>query len=302
MKKVLITGASGFIGRYAVRLLKEYGYEIHAVSKTPHENDHDKCFWHQQDLFDFDGIYDLTKQIGPTHLLHLAWDVPPSIYINSLNNYKWVTASMNLIQAFQRFGGERIVVAGSCIEYDWTQGLLRENETPLSYENPYSTSKNALQHLVKSYARTVGMSVAWGRIFWLYGPYENQKRLIPSAIKNLLEDKEFVCRDGNSIRDFLFVSDVADALVHLLLSNVEGPVNIASGNETRIKDILTVVGNQLNKRQLIKYSKSFDNNPFVVGDTSRLKMELNWYPKIDVETGIYYTIQYWKKAFGGSYE
>jgi UDP-glucuronate decarboxylase len=300
MKKVLVTGASGFIGRYAIRLLKVYGYEVHAVSKTSQVNEN--CFWHHHDLFDFDSMYNLTKNIGATHLLHLAWDVSPGIYVNSLNNFKWVTASMNLIEAFHRFGGERIVIAGTCAEYDWSQGVLRENVTPLSYENPYCTSKNALQHLVRIYAKTVGMSFAWGRIFWLYGPYENEKRLIPSAIKNLLEDKEFVCREGNSIRDFLFISDVADALVNLLLSNVEGPVNIASGNQTRIKDILTVVGNQLNKCHLIQYGISADKNPIVAADTSRLKMELNWHQKIDLETGIDTTIQYWKKVLGGLYE
>jgi len=297
MKKILVTGASGFIGRHTLNKLNDFGYEVYAISKQ--SKIYAECHWSNIDLFHFENVNNLIKTIRPTYLLHFGWSVSPDDYWTSLDNFKWVNASMNLIQTFHKYGGERIVAAGSCAEYDWKYGYLCENVTPLSYTSPYSVSKNSLQQLISSYATTVGISFAWGRIFWLYGPNEDERRLIPSLVKTLIQEKEFICRNGESIRDFLHVSDVADAFVHLLLSPVEGTINVASGQPTKIKDIINHVAEQLGKLHLIKYISSIDETPLVLANISRLKKDLEWQPKVDLEEGINITIEYWKTILGG---
>jgi len=293
MKKVVVTGASGFIGRHTLRLLIDSGFEVHALSRNNQFNRlYNDCIWHNYDLFDYESTYELIKAVRPSHIMHFAWDVNPNNYINSINNYNWVEASMRLIQNFHEFGGERVIIAGTCAEYDWSDGYLCENETPLSYENSYSACKNSLQHLVRSFAKSVDMSLAWGRIFWLYGPYENKNRLVPSLINCLMNNKEFICKSGNSTRDFLHVYDVAEAFISLLLSNVEGVVNIASGNPIKVEDLVLKVANKLDKVQLINFANEEDS--FAVAKTDRLKLEVQWNSKIDIEKGISNTIDWWR--------
>ena len=115
--KVLVTGASGFIGRQCCLQLDSLGYEVHAVSSNSHPKGTIK--WHRADLLDTQQISDLMDHIKPTHLLHLAWYVEPGKYWNSIKNYHWVRASLNIIEKFSELGGERVVVAGTCAEYEW---------------------------------------------------------------------------------------------------------------------------------------------------------------------------------------
>ena len=297
MKKILITGASGLIGHYTTQKLVKNGYQVHIISRKP--TTAKNVVWHCGDLFNSIQLRETIQKIAPTYLLHFAWEVSPTTYLNSLDNYKWVLASMDLLQLFHKNGGQRAVFAGTCAEYDWGYGHLHEENTPLKYDKPYKACKNSLNHLASSYSNTVKMSFAWGRIFWLFGPRENNLRLIPSLITSLLNGKEFLCRNGDAVRDFLYVSDVADAFAHLLLNNdVEGSINIASGVPLKIKDLLSIFAEQLNKKDLVKFERNKEDYPFIIGNISRLKDELNWTPKIELEMGVRTTLNYWIKKRG----
>ncbi|MEW5725702.1 MAG: NAD-dependent epimerase/dehydratase family protein, partial [Thermodesulfobacteriota bacterium] len=114
MKKVLVTGAGGFIGRPAAKSLLERGFDVHGVDLTapPHWND--EVVWHQADLLDSHRLRAVLESVRPSHLLHLAWCTTPGEYWTSEANLTWVGASLSLIQAFIEFGGQRVVVAGTC--------------------------------------------------------------------------------------------------------------------------------------------------------------------------------------------
>lgn len=295
MNKVLITGATGFIGRNCLRFLLNTDFEIHAVSR--HDQIEKGVVWHKGDMIETGFSSQLVSSIQPTHLLHMAWNAEPGVFWNTPENLNWLQASIELLQAFTMHGGRRIVMAGTCAEYDWNYGWCSENVTPLNPATLYGTNKNALQDVLASYSKQAGLSSAWGRIFFLYGPNEHPARLISSVTKSLLNNEIAACSHGNQIRDFMHVEDIASAFISLLRSDVEGPVNIASGQGKSIKEIVTKIGVLLDRMELLKFGEiptSPNDPPLLVADTRRLTDELGWQPSEDLDQRLESTIDWWK--------
>jgi len=298
--RVLVTGAGGFIARHSLPFLISNGLEVHAADlSVPDEIPHG-LHWHQVDLLDAKQCSELIATVCPTRLLHFAWYAKPGEYWNSLENIKWVEGSLHLLQAFQMNGGRRAVMAGSCAEYDWRYGYCSEYDTPLTPSTLYGTCKNSLQQILKGFSQVTGLSSAWGRIFFLYGPYEDPTRLVSSVILNLIRNRIAPCSHGNQIRDFLHVKDVASAFVSLLMSNVEGPVNIASGKPVALKEIILSIADRLGKNDLVRLGAlpQKENEPYVIiGDTRRLFNEVNWRPRYNIDDGISETIHWWQERY-----
>jgi len=300
-KRVLVTGAGGFIGRHCLPVLISNGFEVHAADIFVPDDKPGGLHWHQVDLLDTKQTHELIAAIHPTHLLHFAWYVKPGEYWNSPENIRWVEGSLHLLRTFHMNGGKRIVMAGTCAEYDWSGGHCSEHVTPLVPATLYGTCKNALQHILKDFSRVTGLSSAWGRIFFLYGPHENPKRLVSSVILNLLQNKTAPCSHGNQIRDFLHVEDVASAFVSLLTSHVNGSVNIASGRPVTLREIVLAAADCLNARKRVQFgalSALEHEPPLIVGDNRRLANEVGWHPHYDLATGIAQTVRYWQERNG----
>ena len=131
----------------------------------------------------------------------------------------------------------------------------------------------------------------------MYGPHEFENRFVAYVINSLLQNKEAKLSHGTQIRDYLHVSDVAHALVKLLKSNMVGPVNIASGQPVQLRTIADMIGEKLNKSDLLTYAsreKKAEPHPVVLADTTRLRDELSWSPDYNLEDGITNTIEWWK--------
>lgn len=298
MKKVLVSGATGFIGRQCLPLLLSKGYQVHAVASKKIIQTASGLSWHQANLLDFSQIYPLIAKLQPTHWLHLAWNAVPGKYWTSPENFRWVQASLELLQAFAQNGGQRVVMAGTCAEYDWQYGYCSEQITPLSPNTVYGTCKHSLQSMLAAFARQTGLSYAWGRIFFVYGPFEHPQRLVPTVIRCLLQAEPARCSHGNQIRDFLYVTDAADALVSLLDSQVLGAVNIASGFPVTLKDIIYQIASQINRPDLIELGAipaAANEPPLLVADVRRLTEEVGWQPKVTIEAGLEQTITWWQK-------
>ncbi len=294
MKRVLLTGASGFIGRQAIAPLLARGYEVHAVSTGAHADS--KVQWHQADLFDVAQSAALVQAIRPTHLLHFAWYAVPGKYWTAPENRRWVDASIALLHAFQRGGGQRVVMAGTCAEYDWKGGHCDEETTPLQPATLYGQSKHALQTALSADAQQAGLSSAWGRIFSLYGPHEYPSRLVASVILALLRGEAAQCTEGSAIRDYLHVVDVASAFVALLDSAVQGAVNIGAGHGVALKEVVDTLGKKIARPDLIQRGALLtpaSEPPLLLASTARLQA-IGWVPHYTLDSGLDDTIAWWR--------
>lgn len=296
MKRVLITGATGFIGRNAIAPLIARGYEIHAVSSRKVSVDQ-RVNWHSVNLLESKETTSLMADVRPTHMLHFAWYAEPGQFWKSPENYRWLEASIAMLRHFRASGGQRVVMAGTCAEYDWNYGYCSEAVTPCRPATPYGVCKNALQEILRAYGAEEKMSWAWGRIFFLYGPNEHAARLVSSVARSLLRGEVARCTHGNQIRDFMHVEDVASAFVALLDSEVEGAVNIASGQPVALRDVVYEIADRLNARdrvQLGAIPAASGEPPFIVGDCRRLGEEVGWRPSFSLKEGIEQDVYWWK--------
>ena len=297
MKSVLLTGATGFVGHHCLQPLLARSFTVHAVTAKASGPLFPDVQWHHVDLLDPAQVRDVLTAVRPTHLLHFAWYTEPGKYWTSTENFRWVQASLALLQEFSRCGGRRVVIAGTCAEYDWRFGYCSEGVTPLSPTTIYGTCKHAFHSLAEAFTTQCGLSSAWGRIFFLYGPCEHSARLVPSVTCSLLSGKQALCTHGNQIRDFLYVEDAADAFVTLLDGSVTGAVNIASGRPLMVKDVVHRVGEKLSRPDLIQLGvieTSVTDPHVLLADITRLRQEVDWTPKYDLDHGLDQTISYWR--------
>ena len=230
----------------------------------------------------------LVRDIGASHCLHLAWYTAPRLFWTSRENYRWTAATLDLAEAFAEGGGHRMVGAGTCAEYGWHHGFCSEAVTPLEPATPYGIAKNAVRGLLESWSREAGVSVAWGRIFFVYGPGEHADRLVASVVRSLLRGEPARCSDGSQVRDFLHVHDVADAFVTLVAGQYAGAVNIASGNPVQVRAVAQRIAEEIGRPDLLDFGTlpSRQAPPLLFADTRRLRDTLQWSPHFDLDSGL----------------
>jgi nucleoside-diphosphate-sugar epimerase len=295
------------VGRHVLPLLLERGWEVHAVTSrhmpavpSPRAlpDAADVC-WHHGDLLDHGTPARLINDIRPDALVHLAWYIAPGRWAQAPENLAWVSASLELAHAFAMAGGTRFIGAGSCLEYDWQYGYCGETRTPCAPHTLYGTAKHALRLLVEGLAAQTRVSVAWGRIFFLYGPGEHPDRLVASIFRSILAEERARCSHGRQVRDYLFVGDVADAFVRLLESNVRGPINIASGVPITLRALATRAAEMAGRPDLLDFGAvpaAPTDTPLVVADVAKLNAELSWSPAWDLDRGLDVTLAWWRRV------
>jgi nucleoside-diphosphate-sugar epimerase len=196
-------------------------------------------------------------------------------------------------------------MAGTCAEYDWsdTGEPCRELERASGAATPerpatfYGAAKHATRIVAGAYAGEVGLSLAWGRVFLLYGPGEDERRLVPQVARALLGGTEVQTSDGTQIRDFMHVDDVARGFVALLGSAVEGPVNVASGEGVEIARVLQLIGDATGRPDLLRLGalpRRAGEPQRLVADSGRLRTEVGFEPRIALEDGIAETVDWWR--------
>ena len=300
--KLLVTGATGFVGSQVARALLAQGHEVRASIRAGRAKDAvadvaDRIEWVTLDLFDADAAALDSLARGTDGCVHLAWYAVPGQYLASPENLRCVFGSLRLLESLAKQGCRRAVFVGSCFEYDFGDGTLAET-SPVRPQSLYAASKLATRFMGEQLARQQGVEFAWARLFYLYGPYEDGRRLVPSVIGQLLREEPVAVTRGVQVRDFLHVADVGAALAGIALSDLTGVVNVGSGIPVTVRQVVATIESILGREGLVRFGARPDNPtdpPFVCANNRKLVEGTGWSPRFDLESGLRQTVE-WSRA------
>lgn len=297
MTRVLVTGGAGFVGRAIVRALADAGCDVH-VAEIADVDVPGASRVHRADLLDAGAARAVVASAGASHLVHAAWYAKPGLYWTSDENLRWVEASLALARAFVDAGGARIVALGSSAEYAWGHGdgVCGEDTTPLAPSTLYGASKDALRRILAAFAKQRGASLAWARLFFLYGPHEAPGRLVSSACASLVKGEPTRCTSGVQVRDFIHVDDAGRAIARIATSSVTGAVNVGSGERASLRAIVEELARAAGAPELARFGDlpDRDGDPAVlVPDVARLA-SIGFRPGYTLATGLAATMAWWR--------
>lgn len=274
-KKVLVTGATGLIGKELVLPLLEAGFDVYAI--TIDENNPDnRVHWLKGSLFDEKFIKECMEKLMPEYLLNMAWATTGD-YLKSDINYSFLNAGVSLLKHFKDNGGKRVVYAGTCFEYKFKEEPLKETDELDADKTVYTFCKNKLHEIAEYFCKMHDISFGYGRIFYVYGRNEDKTRLTGMIIDKLSKNENVIIQSGSLIKDYMYTKDIARAFVKFLDSTVNGVVNICTGNPISIKDFALEIGKTMGKENLIVFQDKPSNQPrIIVGDNARLINEVKY--------------------------
>jgi dTDP-6-deoxy-L-talose 4-dehydrogenase (NAD+) len=267
MKKVLVTGASGFIGNYVIEELLKSDFSVIATSANP-GNVKDKPWLKQVNYIPFN-LHDYSSNTNyysffnePDILIHLAWEGLPNykaLFHFEENLPRHYAFLKNMISN----GLKDLSVTGTCLEYGMVEGRLDEN-MKTDPRNSYAIAKDSLQKFLSQLGSVTPFSFKWIRLFYMYGKGQNPNSILSQLDKAIAEGKEtFNMSGGEQVRDYLPVETVARYIVQIATQqNVSGIINCCSGKPIRLKDF---VENYLKQKN------------------SSIKLNLGFYPYLDYE-------------------
>ncbi len=301
MKRVLLTGAAGFVGAVLTRRLLRDGHEVHVLLKSSSNS------WridglpelrrHEVDLRDEERLRTLAESVRPEVIFHLAahgaysYQTDPDGIIQTNFLGTW-----NLLKATARVDYEVFVNAGSSSEYGFKDFAMRETDLlePNSY---YSVAKCAQTLVCQHFAHAERRPVNTLRLFSAFGPYEEPTRLIPTIVRRCLANQplELVSRD--IARDFVYVEDVVDAFLCIdQLARLSGEIiNIGTGVQSTIGDVVQTVrgytGSSSECRWGAMPARIWDAKTWVA-DCSKSVRVLGWRPRTTLEAGLQGTVDW----------
>ena len=284
-KKVLITGATGLIGRELSPYMQKAGFDVYAI--TLDDTNPDNGFhWIKGNLFDSHFVEKTIKEISPEYLLNLAWATTGD-YLTSNLNYMFLSAGINLLKSFSENGGKRAVFAGTCFEYAFKDTPLQETDPLDASKNTYTFCKNKLHETAELFCIDNGISFGYGRIFYVFGHQENKSRLTGVLLDKLSRGEEVLIKAGPLQKDYMYTKDIAGAFTAFLDKDVRGVVNICTGRAVSIKDYCLLFGRKLGCEHLLNFADDCAGQPrLIVGNNSRLANEVGFTPAYTLETAI----------------
>jgi UDP-glucose 4-epimerase len=310
-KQVLVTGAEGFIGSHVVKRLLREGAVVHALVNKG------SSLWRIQecisritmldaDITDHISLQSSIPPIKPQFVFHLAalvdvsrsWElIAPLVQTNLIG-------TINLLSAVRETPLEAFLHASSSEEYGDAPSPIPESqrESPIS---PYSFSKAAATHFCQVAARTFDLPVMVARLFPVYGPFQEGSMFIPSAIKDLLTNREFSMSPGEQEREFTYVDDVIEACLRIALCpDARGEViNVGSGVPYRLKDVAAMIrvlvgGETTVDMGALPYRKGEGRKIFCNNRT--VKKLTGWSPKVSLEEGLRLTVAWYKNSYSAA--
>ena len=312
MKKILITGATGFVGSHLTELCVEKGYEVVAfdrynpnysygwLEKSKYKDDINFIFG---DIRDYDSVLKAMK--GCKIVFHLAALIGiPYSYISPQAYIKTnVEGTYNILESSKHLNTEQTIITSTSEVYGTARYVPIDEKHPLSAQSPYSASKIAADQLAMSYWNSFQLPVKIIRPFNIYGPRQSSRAVIPSIIIQTLNNKNEI-KLGNIYpsRDFTFVTDTCDAFLAILKmkKSFGNILNVGSNKEYTIEKIAKKIFKKLNSKVKIKKEKHRERTQKsevarLVCDNTQFIKHTNWKPKINIEEGLDKTIDWLKK-------
>jgi len=285
--RVLVSGAGGYLGRHVVSSLNAAGHAVVVLGRHPVTGLEDLPFVRCDLLAEAD----LSAAIAPTqatHLLHLAWVTQYQVYWSSPQNFRWVDATLRLIEAFCQQGGRRVVVAGTCAEYDWLHGYLREDRTPFAPATTYGVAKDATRRLALALCALHQVALAWGHVFFPFGPGESPQRMVPRLIDVFQGRAPAFGINASAYRGMLYVPDAARAFVALLESGQSGNFNICSGQPVQLAHVVNVLADVCGRdaAAVLDLATSRPGDPPLLVGENRKLLATGWRPAWTLEQGL----------------
>jgi nucleoside-diphosphate-sugar epimerase len=282
--RVLLTGATGFIGSHVARDFLRRGHEVHVTLRP--SSDRRRIRDIESKLRIWTGEMDAVP-VETDVLVHLAWYAVPGKYLTAPENRDCLEASRRLLAKARG----RVVFAGTSFEHDLALGVLRE-DSPTKPLTLYAECKDALRRDVQARPNS-----AWVRLFYLYGPGEDERRLMPSVMLAQLRSQPSKVTPGDQRLDYLYVEDVASAIRAVAESRLQGPVNIGSGLAPSVREIVTKIAQLGGRPELIQWG-AFPQRPtdpmLLQADNTKLR-STGWAPRTGLDDGLRQTFDWWRR-------
>jgi nucleoside-diphosphate-sugar epimerase len=288
--KILVTGATGFIGSAFSRLALSRGHTIGGMmlptEKIPSGlESSERMTWFKGTLAE--PPWSEIEKFKAEACVHFAWIATPGVYLESPENENYFHWSREFVRRIREFGARRIVAAGTCIEYRISNETLSEERTPIEPTTTYARWKNALRIALEEDAKKEKFGFAWTRVFYPYGVGEHPARLCSSIIQKLGRGEKIELRTPNSTKDYIYIEDLASAFLTVLATEFEGTVNLGTGTGITVKEIAQTLGQMMHRPELVTETvpPQVDQLGYVVADTSKLR-NLGWKPEHDLRHGL----------------
>lgn len=290
MARILVTGASGFIGSAVVRHALAAGHEVAGLVRTSGRLP--------------PGAAEITgdlasppwkaiAEFAPERVVHSAWISTPGVYLESSENEAHVEWSRNLAKGLVGLGIRRLLVLGTCIEYQASPGFRREDLTPIQPASTYARAKVRLHGSLTRDLAGTGVGLSWGRVFYPYGEGEHPARLCSSLIARFRRGEAAELRTPDSAKDYIHIDDLAAAILAVAAAEAAAVVNLGAGKGVKVREIAERIAASMGCPHLLRMPSvpAPDPSGDVVADVTRLRA-LGWEPKVTLESGLRRLIQH----------
>ena len=283
MQKILVTGATGFIGGYVIEELLKQGFNVIATSSN--QNNAEQKNWFNKVTFlalDFKTLDDSINYYDyfqhPDIVIHLAWEGLPN-YKDDFHINENLPRHKLFLQNLIKNGLKNLCVTGTCLEYGMREGKLNE-EMECQSTIAYAIAKNELRKYLESLQEMFVINLKWIRLFYMFGEGQSSKSLFSQLDKAIEEkDESFNMSLGEQLRDFLTVEKVAETIINIAIQkNIIGVINCGSGFPVSVKQMVSTYLNHLNKNIKLNlgYYPYNDYEPLAFwADTIKLKQIMN---------------------------